>query len=240
MLEAARQRRQTTATHYETLRVSPSADAAEVRRAYLARARELHPDQHIGAPEAQRRRVERLMQELNAAWEVVGDPARRRAYDAGLRASRPRPTGPVVTSRPGAARPRATGPAPRVTTRVSSSYDPGVGSTEISGFAKLVRGRSLAALLAVFVAVAVVTALVSRGVTGDPTADEDRLEPPFAGAVVQGCIEIVPVVTEVSCVQSHDAVVWATAGPGEQCPSGTRGIFRPGVGGVYCVTRTSR
>src|SRR5205085_2114253 len=43
---------------------------------YLRKARQLHPDLAPGR--------DGDMAELNHAWEVLGDPVRRRAYDAGL------------------------------------------------------------------------------------------------------------------------------------------------------------
>ena len=55
------------------------------------------------------------------------------------------------------------------------------------------------------------------------------------GAVALGCIDIAPEVIEVPCLQSHDAIVWATVNAGESCPDGTEGFFRPAVG-VYCAT----
>jgi hypothetical protein len=61
------------ATHYEVLGVAPGADAAEVRRAYLALARRHHPDLQGGDPAA--------MQAVNEAWATLGDPTRRRRYD---------------------------------------------------------------------------------------------------------------------------------------------------------------
>jgi curved DNA-binding protein CbpA len=62
-------------THYEVLGVSRQATAAEVRAAYRAAARDHHPD---AGGEAHR------MRELNAAWQVLGDPVRRAAYDRAL------------------------------------------------------------------------------------------------------------------------------------------------------------
>jgi curved DNA-binding protein CbpA len=70
-------------THYEVLGVRPNADADELRRAYLALARRHHPDRvpDIGARPASEAR----MREINEAWAVLGDPDRRRDYDAQLR-----------------------------------------------------------------------------------------------------------------------------------------------------------
>ncbi|MCB1038769.1 MAG: DnaJ domain-containing protein [Acidimicrobiales bacterium] len=67
--------------HYEALGVSEDADPAAIRRAYLAAARRHHPDFHAGADGATRARHASRMQVLNQAWEVLGDPARRSAYD---------------------------------------------------------------------------------------------------------------------------------------------------------------
>lgn len=71
------------ATHYETLGVPPSATADEIRSAYRRQARLHHPDAQVeqGAPsQASRHR----MAAVNTAWEVLGDPARRRRYDLGI------------------------------------------------------------------------------------------------------------------------------------------------------------
>lgn len=67
--------------HYEALGVTPEADAAEIRRAFLAAARRHHPDYHADADAATRARSAARMQELNVAWAVLGDPAARAAYD---------------------------------------------------------------------------------------------------------------------------------------------------------------
>lgn len=73
--------------HYEVLGVDPACDAAEVRRAYLAAARRSHPDFHVDADEATRAGHARRMQELNQAWEVLGDRAARESYDRSLATS---------------------------------------------------------------------------------------------------------------------------------------------------------
>src|SRR5215218_8897326 len=64
---------------YAVLGVGRGASAGEVRRAYLALARRHHPDAHAEGPE--RAAAERRMQDVNAAWAVLGDPARRAAFD---------------------------------------------------------------------------------------------------------------------------------------------------------------
>jgi len=64
--------------HYEVLQVHPRAEAEVIRAAYRALARKYHPDLG-GSP--------RRMIELNDAWDVLGDAARRAEYDASRGAS---------------------------------------------------------------------------------------------------------------------------------------------------------
>lgn len=59
---------------YEVLGVPPTASTRLIRAAYVERARRLHPD--IVGP-----RGLDGMRELNEAWEVLKDAARRTAYD---------------------------------------------------------------------------------------------------------------------------------------------------------------
>lgn len=64
------------ANHYELLGVSPDCSADELRAAYRRLARERHPDL-TGA-----RSGNSAMAEINEAWRVLSDAARRRDYDA--------------------------------------------------------------------------------------------------------------------------------------------------------------
>ena len=61
-------------TYYERLGVRPDATTDELRDAYRRAARAAHPDRH-GSSSSTR------MAEVNEAWRVLGDAARRRAYD---------------------------------------------------------------------------------------------------------------------------------------------------------------
>ncbi len=72
-------------THYDVLGVAPSADHAEVRRAYHKAARRWHPDRFVGKPTAEAERAESTMRRLNEAWEILGDHQRRKSYDIELR-----------------------------------------------------------------------------------------------------------------------------------------------------------
>lgn len=61
--------------YYESLGLDPDADAASIKQAYRRLARQHHPDLHPG-PDAQQ-----AMAQINEAYEVLSEPARREAYD---------------------------------------------------------------------------------------------------------------------------------------------------------------
>lgn len=68
--------------HYDELGVAPTATAAEIRAAYVALAREHHPDRLGDRADVVRVDSAARMARVNAAWTVLSDPARRAAYDA--------------------------------------------------------------------------------------------------------------------------------------------------------------
>ena len=65
--------------YYAILQVHPRAEKEVVEAAYRRLAAKYHPDRN-SSPEATQR-----MSEINAAYEVLSDPQRRRSYDASRR-----------------------------------------------------------------------------------------------------------------------------------------------------------
>jgi curved DNA-binding protein CbpA len=143
---------------YKILQVDPEAEDEVIAAAYRRLARKYHPDTATG-PEALGR-----MEAINAAWEVLGNPARRAAHDrqralqaaisrsgsvdtgapsrsaGGGEAPRPAPGPPAAASRPAAPpRPRE----PEVVSRdwtsgrstVGGGYDPSMRTADGTGAA---------------------------------------------------------------------------------------------------------
>jgi curved DNA-binding protein CbpA len=65
--------------YYELLGVSPSASAAEVRKAYARLAREKHPDRFTDP--AEKERAQKLFQDITHAFNTLSNPERREEYD---------------------------------------------------------------------------------------------------------------------------------------------------------------
>jgi len=107
-------------THYQVLGVSRTAGAAEIRRSHRQLAQLLHPDRQGGVTTAEQRLAERRMREVNAAWTVLSDPARRADYDRSL-ASAWRTS---ASRTPNAPPTMARRPAPPSSTRPEDSDDP--------------------------------------------------------------------------------------------------------------------
>lgn len=65
-----------TLNYYEVLGVSPQALQEDIKKAYRKLALEFHPDRNQG-----NRKAEQKIREVNAAYEVLGDPDTRKSYD---------------------------------------------------------------------------------------------------------------------------------------------------------------
>jgi molecular chaperone DnaJ len=91
---------------YQLLGVTRDASREEIAQAWRRRARDEHPDARPAGAAAPGR-----FRALAAAWQVLGDPARRAAYDRALAdAGQPATRIPVR-------RPPGPGPAPRAGSR---------------------------------------------------------------------------------------------------------------------------
>ena len=62
--------------YYKILGVDKSIAQKDVKKAYLKRAKQFHPDLHPDDPKAKAK-----FQALNEAYDVIGDPEKRRKYD---------------------------------------------------------------------------------------------------------------------------------------------------------------
>ncbi len=84
-------------SYYDLLGVPPSATADEIRSAYRTLAQLFHPDRLAHLKPESRDFAENRLREVNRAYEVLGDPARRAAYDY---SNAPRPSAPPPPARP--------------------------------------------------------------------------------------------------------------------------------------------
>ncbi|MFG7945291.1 DnaJ domain-containing protein, partial [Streptomyces cacaoi] len=62
--------------YYKVLGVPKDATEAEIKKAYRKLARENHPDANAGDPKAEER-----FKDASEAYDVLGDPKRRKEYD---------------------------------------------------------------------------------------------------------------------------------------------------------------
>jgi molecular chaperone DnaJ len=64
--------------YYKTLGVEKKASAEEIKKAYRKLARKYHPDRNSGDAQAEAR-----FKEISQAYDVLGDPDKRKQYDSG-------------------------------------------------------------------------------------------------------------------------------------------------------------
>ena len=192
-------------SHYDVLGVSPRAGNDELRRAYLDRAREAHPDRLIDASSAQRSDAERRMQEVNEAWRVLGNPRRRRRYDL------ERAPETMFVS-------RSDGTMPHEYLRDGPELEP------IDLTSRLIRGLPWAILVFVLFAIFVFTAYAATG--GGKTSTV----PTSCIVVAAG-----PRVTPAPCGSNGARPVVAEVNANQQCPAGSERLQPATGTVVYCL-----
>ena len=170
----------------------------------------LHPDRLIDASAAERSLAERRMREINEAWRVLQDPARRRRYDDSRLQGRKGPA------------------AERSETLVARDDDdedlvdvlPEMGPVA----AALFRHLPWVALLGVLVLIFVVTAYASKD---DPVVVSKTAKPGACLDVSSG-----PTTTLVACSGPHELRIIRRVDAATDCPDrterrrlGTDGLF---------------
>ena len=205
------------ANHYEVLGVAPTASADEVRRAYLGRARLLHPDRLHGLPPERSAAMARAMQDVNEAWRVLRAPASRAAYDerlAGRAPAAPRANG----ARSGRSGRDDLDPTPYYQ-RPEGMVDPGV---------SVVRSLPWIAALVVLGAIFVFTAFA-----GGAGEDSRRTSSDLVGSCVQSQQGVG--VVEVPCDARNEGRVDLVVNRQSQCPDGATARSVPGEGTWVCL-----
>ena len=218
-------------TLYQRLGLTPAASTTEVRDAYRALAQRLHPDRLSGASAGERALAERRMREINEAWTVLQDPARRRAYDLErLDRARVRPAarggGPRTEPAPPA---RRAGSSPVVVDDDDDLVDV---SPHLTGAtATLARHLPWVVIVVVFAVIFVLSAYAGGG-SSDPA-------PTVGPVLVEGaCIDVAsgPVATVVACDGPHEFRIEARVADATACPSGTEPRYLDPDGTVDCLS----
>jgi hypothetical protein len=199
-------------THYERLRVAPSATADQIRDAYRRAAREAHPDRNARAD------AESRMAAINEAYRVLGDPVRRSRYDHDIAAATATRTSTAASTK-GAA-------DAGVDHDVPWSYT--VPDTTPARFP----WKFMAVLATLGIGVIVLGLIFS---TPQPPSEPDNI------LRASDCVVLGPQLdaAEVACTAPHDAVVAQLIPFGDTCRSGTEGYRdRQGMG-TACVVRVT-
>ena len=199
------------ATHYEILGVEPTAPAERIRAAYRERARLHHPDRAAATGSG----VD-AMSEVNEAYRVLSDPARRLEYD---RSIRPRSSAAGQGRRPpedGAVSDPVEFPTPVPPSRLMPAGP----------------ARVPWKMMAVMAVVGSAVILFGAAFNDSPSS-----EPPDGILRVGSCVAIESNldVREVACTGAGDVVVELVIPTDATCPTGL-GTFRDRLGlGKVCI-----
>ena len=68
--------------YYEILKIQPDASGEKIKNAYRSLAKDYHPDNLAGVPDAVRKLAEEKFKKINEAYETLSNPEKRKVYDA--------------------------------------------------------------------------------------------------------------------------------------------------------------
>lgn len=186
----------------------PDASTEEIRAAYRALARRLHPDASG--------RTSGEMAALNEAWSVLRDPGRRAVYDAALRATvPPRPAEPAEPQ--------------EVDGDDAADFEP-VGRLHPGRWGIPVLWLAVLGALAL---IFVFTAYAARSGSDGPAPVDGLLRPGSCVDVVAGGFAV-----EVPCDGPHVGRVELLPPFEAPCPAGTEAFADRNAMGKVCVKRT--
>lgn len=218
----ARYPRREMGTHYDTLGIRPSSTTQEIRKAYLRRARALHPDRQLDRPPDEARKAEQAMQLVNVAWNVLSDPKKKAEYDDGLR---PR----SVHSSPRSSHSRRQ-PTPATAQQTTRSIDVEEGDGSVSVWASI----PVLLLLGLALGILIVTAFANK----DPVDNRPVIQS-STELDVGDCFTLVAnVPRERSCASgSADGKVIQIGPDAGNCPENSQSLKDPSSAFFLCWAR---
>ena len=214
-------------TFYQILGVPTNAQPEEIRAAYLAKARKLHPDNFRNASKRDQTRSEELMRELNQAWSTLSNREKRSKYDLKLTSEKTDNRSYTSTNRT-SYQVWTPEPTPEETTPRYATKE----EMKLTWFAKLVRPIPLALIL---VAVVVVAVIASIGI--DNNDDSNRSVPVVKPTdPILGCMNLGngAKAERVACVGNFDATIYRIVTVGEECPNDLKAVYA-GDEEIFCV-----
>ena len=211
---------------YQILGVSESATLAQIRSAYLAKARKLHPDNFQNSSDLELAKSEESMRQINQAWSALSNNVRRANYDKKLQNGKEDRTSRNTVSWASSQEWEPKTEPPKQTRRYATEEE-----MKLTWFAKLVKPLPLFLILIGGVVAIVIIASLGIGNNSDSTRSV-----PVPTGVPISCMDIVPGSrgVEVQC-GNHDAVIWSSVPAGQSCPNGLNQISN-GRGGLFCFT----
>ncbi len=207
--------------------MADDATTDQIRRAYRGLVRRYHPDRlgDRAADPRSRAEAEVWIRELNAAWDVLGDPERRARYDQTITVARPRtpysPFPPGTEPEPPGGFAEWHADTDQRRREARAVHRPSVPARPFR--VRLLFGFGLIVLAGIMLIV------LLTGTSEDPAAP---------GSLQNRCVRVDagPRTTVVPCDEPNDGQVVGRAGVPEDCPEGTTARrLAPGDIQVACL-----